>query len=54
MMTSLIMSILLEKLCEKWLKYTFFLKFTLRQLKKDFLDLLSAFESQDNMPIEYI
>ena len=45
------------KLCEKWLKYVFFLKLTLWQLekrKKIFQDLLSVFESQDNIQSEYI
>ena len=32
----------------------FFLKLTLTKLTKDFQDLFPAFESQDNMQIEYI
>ena len=45
------------KLCKKWLKYVFFLKLTLWQLekrKKIFQDLLSVFESQDNIQSEYM
>ena len=43
-----------EKLCEKWLKYVFFLKLTLWQLQKKFQDLFLAFECQDNIQIECI
>ena len=32
----------------------FFLRLTLRKLEKNFQDLFLAFESQDNMHIEYI
>ena len=42
MMTSLIMSIF-EKLCEKWLKYVFFLKLTFSRFSGSF----SASESQE-------
>ena len=43
-----------EKLCEKLLNM-FFSKINLvTARKKDFQDLFSAFESQDNIQIEYI
>ena len=32
----------------------FFLRLALRKLEKDFQDLFLAFESQDNMHIEYM
>ena len=35
-------------------KICFFLKLTLWQLEKNFQDLFSFFESQDNIQIEYI
>ena len=38
----------------KMAKICFFLELTLWQLKKDFQDLFSAFESQHNIQIEYI
>ena len=46
---------LFEKSCEKLLKYVFFSKINLViARKKNFQDLFSVFESQDNIQIEYI
>ena len=46
---------LFEKSCEKLLKYVFFSKINLvTARKKNFQDLFSVFESQDNIQIEYI
>ena len=43
----------LKKICEKIIIF-FFLRLTLRKLEKKFQDLFLAFESQNNMHIEYI
>ena len=54
MMTSLIMSFFFWKILRKMAK-KFFSKINLvTSYKKDFQDLFSTFESQDNIQIKYI
>ena len=50
---SLIMSIFLKNICEKWLKKSFFPKINLVMSRKKIQDLFSAFESQGNIQFEY-
>ena len=44
-----------QKLCQKWMKYVFFLsKINLVSARNKIFKIFSAFESQDNIQIEYI